>query len=257
MTTNLPAERLTAPAMSLELGALLSSSPTVEGVALAVINADRVEELRTQTSILYQVAARPAGVDGVEAAIRPWFATYPQQERSDEDWTAFWAAYVTICGHLPEAALHGGMKAWARRSDAEFLPKPGMLAELSRTAPTAAFKFAGHAHNVLQLADDMQNRQRVLDNMERDEVKPEEQRQRVAELLAGFKAASEPVRERQDRILRRGVKYASAERAEELPYIGGECATGSALTAQMHQAMGWPVPLPRDPREPAEFDGGI
>lgn len=214
-----------------------------------------VDELRAALSGLYADASRGGGLNGIEAALRPWFATYPQPVRDTAEWAAFWQAYVIACGHHSEASLHAGMKAWAKLPDSEFLPKPGRLSELARTSPTAAFKLASHAHELLQLADDMTGRQRVLDNMDRDQVKPEEQRQRVAELLEGFKAANEPVRERENRILRRGVNH--AEKPEDLPPITGAQATGSALTPEMLRVLGRPIPAPRDPREPVQFTDGM
>lgn len=257
MTTNLPASTTTCAGLSMELERLLSANATPEAAASAAIEAGVIEEFRAALSGLYSDAARGAGLDGIVSALTPWFATFPQPERSDAEWSEWWAQYTAVCGYHSQAALAGAMREWAKKPEAEFMPKPGALSELARTTPTAAFRLAARVHNILQIADDRTDRRRVLDSMEHDGVKPEDQVAAVAQLLAEFNTRNEPARDLQDKILRRGVKYASAERVEELPYIGGECATGSALTPQMHHAMGWPVPPPRDPREPAEFDGGI
>lgn len=242
MSTNLPANIETSTPLSLALTPFVSSSESVEDATSKVIEAGLVEELRKAVPVLYSAASRGAGLEGLEAVLRPCFATYPQPERGKQEWIAWWASYVTVCGHLPIEALRGALVAWMKLPDSEFLPKPGRLAELARATPTAAFKFAGRAHQMLQLADDRMDRQRVAAGMQRDKVKPEEQVQAVSQMLADFKAKSIA-----------GAKRVPPE-GDKGPYIGGRAATGSALTPEMLRHLGRPVPPPPDPRDPVEFD---
>lgn len=210
---------------------------------MAVIEAGKVEELRAAVPELFREAAKPAELVGIVETLKPWFATYPQTQREEAEWADWWHGYAITCGHLPTAALQGAMKAWAKRPDAEFLPKPGLLADLARQTPTAAFKIAGRAHQILQLADDRLDRERVAANMGADHVKSEDQRAAVHALLADFHAKSEPVRERGRRVLTRGIANADKPDAE-LPYIGGAPAPGSALTPEMLRALGRSMPKP-------------
>lgn len=242
MSTNLPVSTQTLPALGMQVEHLLLSGKAVEDLAASMIADGLVEELRTKVPVLYSTASRRAELDGIKRALTPWFATYPQPERSDPEWLAFWQGYVVACGHQPEAALVGAMEAWAKFPDSEFLPKPGRLAEIAAKTPTAAFKLAGRAHQVLQLADDRMDRQRVAAGMQRDKVKPEEQVQAVSQMLADFKAKSIA-----------GAKRVPPE-GDKGPYIGGRLATGSALTPEMLRHLGRPVPPPPDPRDPVEFD---
>jgi hypothetical protein len=199
-----------------------------------------------------EFAGRPAGLAGVEAALRPWFATYPQPQRSEEEWAAFWFGYTAVLEGFPEMALRGAMAAWAKRPDAEFLPKPGALAELAKATPTPAYRAAGHAYQVLQRCDDLLHINRRRAAMETDGVKPEDQREAVAALLHDFKSKSIPAVERAQRVLQRGTRAADRPDAE-LPYSGGTPAPGSALTPQMLRLLGRPVPQAPPPADDFEF----
>lgn len=232
----------------------MSANPSAEGAASAAIEHGLVEHFRAALPGLYSDAARGAGLEGVVAAITPWFATFQQPQRTEAEWREWWNAYAVICGHHSLPALAGALKVWAAKGDSEFLPKPGALSEIASITPTAAFRLAGHVHNILQIADDRTDRQRVLDGMERDAVKPEERVKAVRNMLADFQAKSIPVRSEAAKILQRGVNY--VERGDE-PYIGGQCAPGSALTAQMLRSLGRPEPQPLIGEEPASFSDGI
>lgn len=226
----------------MELEQLLSANVTPEDAASAAIEAGLVEDFRAALPALYSDAARGAGLEGIVAAITPWFPTYPQPERTEAEWREWWGGYTTVCGHHSQAALAGAMKVWANKATSEFLPKPGALSELARTTPTAAFKLAALVHNILQIADDRTDRQRVLENMERDLVKSEDQVQAVAEMLKEFKAKSVA-----------GVKRIPPEK-DKAPYIGGEVAPGSAFTPEMLRHLGRPIPPARDPHDAPSFD---
>lgn len=89
---------------------------------------------------LRHAATEPAGLPGVKRVLGRRFALFPQPERSDGEWSEWWADYVDAIGHLPEGAIEAAMSAWVRSPDAEFMPKPGKLLDLARTTPNRSIK---------------------------------------------------------------------------------------------------------------------
>lgn len=202
-----------------------------------MIAANAVEELRTALPALAAEAKRPAGAEGVQAAITPYFSMYPQPERGEDEWTAWWTIYIETCGHLPTEALVGGMKIWAALPDSEFVPKAGKLRELAQGAPTRGFRLYNRAHDSLVLADQLLGQFAVAESLERDQVKPPEQVEAVAGILAAFRAA-----QGRDRTSGRMLK---PDREGPLDTrLAGQPAPGGHLTPEMYAAMGWAPPTP-------------
>jgi hypothetical protein len=83
--------------------------------------------------VLKAAAQQPAGEVGVREVIGKAFGIYPQPDRSDGEWAAWWGAYVDVLRDVPWPALQAGMNAHIRDPKSEFMPKPGKLLELSRT----------------------------------------------------------------------------------------------------------------------------
>ena len=81
--------------------------------------------------MLRQRALTPAGEDGVRQVIGRRFGIFPQPERDEGEWAAWWADYVDALADLPEGKLEAAMMAYIRSPDAEFMPKPGKLRQLS------------------------------------------------------------------------------------------------------------------------------
>jgi hypothetical protein len=235
----------------LELAALLRENATTWGAARAVIERGLVEQLGAAVPRLREDARRPAGVEGIVGVLTPWFATYPQPQRSEQEWEAWWRAYALICENISAAALHGAMLAWARRPESEFLPKPGQLAAIAQETPTAAMRDATHAWQVLSACRDMLQPPRE-DTSAADEERRRQRRADIAGLLSDFKSKSLPAVERSQRVLQRGAKGAEIPDAE-LPYSGGTLAPGSALTPQMLRLLGRPVPQAPPPADDFEF----
>lgn len=75
-------------------------------------------------------ASWPAGTEGVKQIVGRRFAIYPQPERSDGEWSAWWADYFDALKDLPAPALAQAMADWVK-TDAEFMPKPGQLRQLA------------------------------------------------------------------------------------------------------------------------------
>lgn len=83
-------------------------------------------------------AMRPASVDQIKSIIGSRFALFPQPERSDGEWDAWWADYIASLDDIPPASIEAGMAAWVRSIDAEFMPKPGKLRELAKATPATS-----------------------------------------------------------------------------------------------------------------------
>lgn len=81
---------------------------------------------------LRQAALRKASHAEIRDIIGSRIATFPQPERDAGETAAFWADYYGALEGLTAAQVEGGMKAWVADPAAEFLPKPGKLAELGR-----------------------------------------------------------------------------------------------------------------------------
>lgn len=112
--------RLTRDSAS-EAMAAVAACPALRAEAAAVLPA-----LRAQ--------AQAAGDAGVARTISKLFALYPQPDRSEAEWAAWWEAYYEDLAEFPSAALAEACRAWRRRPDAEFFPKPGPLRALAREA---------------------------------------------------------------------------------------------------------------------------
>ena len=76
-------------------------------------------------------ATAPAGDAIVARIIGKRLAIYPQPDRSEDEWVAWWDAYYDTLSDLPEKCLEGAMRDWVR-SPAQFLPKPGELRALAQ-----------------------------------------------------------------------------------------------------------------------------
>lgn len=86
----------------------------------------------------------PAAPTDVFAIIGRRFATYPQPERSDAEWAAFWDDYYDALQGVPLEALGAAMRAWVK-TDEQFLPKPGQLRKLADAQPNPALIAAHRA----------------------------------------------------------------------------------------------------------------
>ena len=95
-------------------------------------------EAKDALPALRAVARDRAGEDGVRRVIGKRFEMYPQPQRSDEGWAAWWADYFDVLADLPLATLEAGMRAYVALPDSDFMPKPGRLRELAFSAPCRA-----------------------------------------------------------------------------------------------------------------------
>lgn len=111
-----------------------------------------VVEAKRLLSTLHARAVSPAGTEGVTQIIGRRFATFPQPERSDSEWAAWWSDYHDALKDVPGPALEAAMAEWVKSPTAQFLPKPGELRHLARTT---AYR-EGIAYETAQRAIEME-----------------------------------------------------------------------------------------------------
>jgi|GEM_PF-1264493 len=124
---------VTYPALSTPLASWLLDEPT-DAKAVAVIAESDL--LRSEAAMMMpamrHAALRPASEKEIRDIIGSRFGTFPQPQRDEGEAMAFWADYLDALAGLTPAQIEGGMKAWVSDPKAEFLPKPGKLADLAR-----------------------------------------------------------------------------------------------------------------------------
>lgn len=109
---------------------------TAKAVAEIAANPVLLAETINALPDLKRAAIRPAGAEGVMRVIGRRFALYPQAQRSEGEWSEWWADYVDPLGALPEEALEAAMATWVATPGSHFLPKPCDLLELAKRSPT-------------------------------------------------------------------------------------------------------------------------
>lgn len=141
--------------------------------------------------VLRAAAFQECGDEGVRQVIGRRFALYPQPDRSDEEWAAWWADYLDVLGQVSWAALEAAMMSWVSNPASEFMPKPGKLLELSRTTPNKAAK---RYERCRKAVDWVGNRPLPPiayhgDHLEDYAPAPAADKEAVAKMLAEFKAS--------------------------------------------------------------------
>lgn len=111
------------------------------------------EEARAALPTLKAQAERRAGEEGVRKVIARRFATFPQPERSEDEWAAWWVDYVETLADLSLACLEAAMRAYVAQPSSEFMPKPGVLRHLAETTSSRALQRYYRARRAVQLAD--------------------------------------------------------------------------------------------------------
>lgn len=84
---------------------------------------------------LKEQALKPATEDQIKSIIGQRFVLFPQPQRNDGEWAAWWADYIDALSDLTPFAVEAGMAAWVKSPDAEFMAKPGKLRDLATTVP--------------------------------------------------------------------------------------------------------------------------
>jgi hypothetical protein len=181
----------TSPELSPELKALLDEpgSPDAAVVGIASLPA-LVEEAKRVLPALRAVAEAKAGREGVKAVIGRRLATYPQPQRTEGEWDAWWADYFDVLEDVTLASLEAGMRAYVALPDSEFMPKPGQLRELAFTAPCRSLTRLHRATLAIRRAEEC--RERTPEEIAEAAALAEANRAEIARLAAEFKSKSIP-----------------------------------------------------------------
>lgn len=174
-----------------------------------------LSEVCLKLPALRVAATAPASEADVMDIIGRRFALYPQPERSDAEWSAWWADYFEVLHGVPIAALEGGMGAWVKSPQSEFLPKPGKLRELALQTPNRAAQRYVRAKASMRTPPE-----------DRGEMIPEGA-ERVKEMLAEF--------HRQQELRTTKVKTPSLFRSQGEVDASGLTAEMRALIARQSQ----------------------
>lgn len=135
ITDSLP-EKPISPVLSPDLKSLLVEEDNQRWAIQAIIDSpDLKAEAEAALPVLKAAATQKAGQGGVRQVIGKRFALYPQPQRSEGEWAAWWADYFDVLADVHWHALEAGMATYVRDPGSEFMPKPGKLLELARTAP--------------------------------------------------------------------------------------------------------------------------
>jgi hypothetical protein len=166
------------PQLSEELSALLDNDGSPEAAAQEVARWPHlVAQARDALPALRDVATHKAGEEGVSAVLGKRFVLYPQPQRSDAEWAAWWSEYFALLSDLPLASLEAGMRAWVASPDSEFLPKPGKLRELAQITPCLSLRRYHRAKRALALVE--------AEQAKRDPADPQAVRRMLDEFRAG------------------------------------------------------------------------
>lgn len=189
--TNLPPNDLPATtttlALSQGLRLLLECERSADDALNGIVNSPALhaEVKAALPAIMDRV--RGGGTAAVRDVIGRRLVTFPQPDRSDAEWAAWWADYYDALEDVPAAALEGGMKAWVQKSDAQFMPKPGELRALALKAGEPLYQAASRARRVAHLP---LRRFGPLDEGNPETV--DERKAAAAEVLASLKANKVP-----------------------------------------------------------------
>lgn len=138
-----------------------------------------LSEVRAVLPALHAVATAKAGREGVKAVIGKRLALYPQPQRSEGEWDAWWSDYFDVLADVALASLEAGMRAYVADPKSEFMPKPGKLRELAERSPCRALGRYYRAKRAVQIADEPVQ-------IQGPPVDPEE----IKQVLADFQARS-------------------------------------------------------------------
>lgn len=137
------------------LSALLDANGSPDAVQREIANTPAlVAEARALLPALRHTATAKAGEDGVRRVVAKRFETYPQPQRTDEQWAAWWADYYDALSDTALASLEAAMRAYVAMPDSEFMPKPGRLRELAFITPCRSLARYQRAAAAVRIADE-------------------------------------------------------------------------------------------------------
>jgi hypothetical protein len=137
------------------LTALLDDAGSPDRAVSEIVNSPEIlAEAKAVLPALKAVAEAKAGEAGVKAVIGKRLALYPQPQRSEAEWDAWWADYFDVLADVTLASLEAGMRAYVADPTSEFMPKPGKLRELAFLAPCRSLGRYYRAKRAVQTAEE-------------------------------------------------------------------------------------------------------
>jgi hypothetical protein len=184
LPTEEPPERQITLALTPGLRSLLIGSETEdEDAARRLAASPHLAEARVNLPAIRNRAMLPAGEEGVRQVVGEALATYPQPDRNDAEWAAWWAPYLSLCADLPMMALRLAMLEHQRGKHRAWLPKAGDLRELALRTRTPAAVAVTRIRRAIALAES----KRSLPDASHQAPTPEEREEMTrmaAELVA-------------------------------------------------------------------------
>lgn len=92
-----------------------------------------------------------AGEVVVRQVIGARLETFPQPQRSDAGWDAWWNDYFDALADEPAFAIEAGMREWVKTDVTGFMPKPGQLLALVKAAAGPHWRALSRAQRVAKL----------------------------------------------------------------------------------------------------------
>ena len=187
--------------------------------------------------MLRQEALRPAQPEEIMLIVKSREQIFGdlRMERSEVEWTAFWADYFEALNGLTPASIEAGMVAYIALPDSEWAPKPGKLAHLAKTTPTQG-RFT-RAYNRARAAVVASQKAEQPKRPAEPKPSPEAVKAMLAETLKAL--AETPL-----------AKAAAARKKALRPTPSAPLPAGSAMSAEMRamlEARKVIPPIDRDP----------
>ena len=136
----------------------LLNSPTRDAVEQIATDPQALAEVRQALPRLRAWATQAASRDAIMAVLGRRFALFPQPDRSDSEWAAWWADYLEALAGQSEPAIEAAMAAYVKLHDSEFFPKPGRILELARATPNTAGRALTNANLAIEYDSNPGNR---------------------------------------------------------------------------------------------------
>jgi hypothetical protein len=148
---NTPPGSTTTEPLSRALKQLLECERSADEATAAVLDdAQLLAETKAALPALWR-RVDPAGDGAVQRVIASRFPIYPQPNRSAEEWVAWWGSYYRVLSDQPAHALEAGMCEWEKTDTTGFMPKPGQLLALVKTAAEPHWRALSRANRLAKL----------------------------------------------------------------------------------------------------------
>jgi hypothetical protein len=210
--------------------ALASCLKTTDEAAIEAIASTPAlaAEARQQIVRVGMLVRKPATREEILQIVGSRFSTFPQPQRGEAEWAAWWSDYFQTLSDVSAESLELGMRAAIARADTEFLPKPGQLRALAIRQLTPGARAVNLMRRGIEAAEE---RERAAYRGDFRLEAPQMRRVKTPE-------DRETVRQMRDELVR-GHATRNAERAAAPPMAGlfPPRPTDRGLTAEMRDLL--------------------